>query len=370
MNEQDDPNALSSTFACTSCGADLKFNPGTAVLKCDYCGNENEIPRADEAIEELDFEEHLKRDNSSQSQISVHVVKCENCGASSTIEPKLKSASCPYCAVPLVISSAHDELMLQPRSMLPFRLTLKEAYSEFACWIKKLWFAPNDLKRSSLGTDIFKGIYVPYWTYDSDTSSSYTGQRGVHYYVTESYQTTVNGKTVTKTRQVRKTRWSFASGRVRRFFDDVLTVASDSLPEKYIYALEPWDLENLVPFDEKYLSGFITEKYRIDLKAGFEKAKNIMDTAIRQDVRKDIGGDEQRIFTVNTAHKDVTFKHILLPVYISAFRYKNRLFRFLVNARTGEVQGERPYSVFKIAAAVIAAAAVIGAVVYFSNIQG
>ena len=124
-----------------------------------------------------------------------------------------------------------------------------------------------------------------------------------------------------------------------------------------------------MPFDEKYLSGFITEKYGIGLEDGFEIAKKIMDNIIRQDVRRDIGGDTQRIFQVSTVHKDITFKHILLPVYVSAYRYISKLYRFLVNARTGEVQGERPYSKIKIALAVITVLAIAAAVFYFANAQ-
>lgn len=370
MEDHSDINTESGTFSCVNCGADLKYKPGTSKLKCEYCGTENEIPQIEVSIEELDFHSHLKDSSATDNTITVHVVKCENCGASSTIDPKIVSSECPYCAVPLIISSAHDEQMLSPRSLLPFRIEKKDAISEMRKWIKKLWFAPDDLKKSGLNIDHFKGIYIPYWTYDTDTSSNYTGQRGVYYYVTETYTATENGKKVTKTRQVRKTRWYFASGRVKRCFDDVLTVASKSLPDKYIYALEPWDLENLVPFDEKYLSGFITEKYGIGLEEGFEIAKKIMDNVIRQDVRRDIGGDTQRIFQVSTAHKDITFKHILLPVYVSAYRYKNKLFRFLVNARTGEVQGERPYSKLKIAFAVVTVLAVAAAIFYFTNAQG
>ncbi|MBU4486941.1 MAG: hypothetical protein KKD38_08440 [Candidatus Delongbacteria bacterium] len=369
MEDYDDKNTQSSTFSCTSCGADLKYKPGTINLKCDYCGAENDIPQIDAAIEELDFNTYLDDKSKTSEQLSVHIVKCEDCGASSTLDPKIKSASCPYCATPLIISSAHDEVMLQPKSLLPFKLERKDAQSEFRKWVIKLWFAPSDLKKASLDFDHFKGIYIPYWTYDSDTSSSYTGQRGIYYYITETYTTTVNGKQVTKTRQVRKTRWYFVSGRVARFFDDVLTAASKSLPVKYIYALEPWDLESLVPFDEKYLSGFITEKYQIDLKEGFEIAKNIMAVVIRNDIRGDIGGNEQRIFQVGTSYKDITFKHILLPVYVSAYRYKNKLFRFLVNARTGEVQGERPVSWLKITFAAIVVLAIGITIYYFANTQ-
>jgi hypothetical protein len=202
-------------------------------------------------------------------------------------------------------------------------------------------------------------VYIPYWTYDTDTDSKYTGQRGEHYYVTESYSTTENGKSVTKTRQVQKTRWHYVSGSVNKFFDDILTVASKSLPQKYVYKLEPWDLENLVPFDKKYLSGFIAEKYQVGLEEGFEIAKGIAE--------KEIGGDEQRISTLNTSYRDIKFKHLLLPVYVSAYKYKEKLYRFLVNARTGEVQGERPWSWLKIAGLVLLVVAIIAVIVILVN---
>lgn len=369
MAEFDGNNNQGSMFACTNCGAELKYKPGTVNIKCDYCGTENEIPQLGTKIEELDFGLYLEQKSEASDQMTVHLVKCEQCGASSTQDPKIRSEYCPYCSAPLIISSAHDELMIQPKSLLPFKIERSEAQKEFAKWVKKLWFTPNKLNKASLNFDHFKGIYIPYWTYDSSTQSYYTGQRGTYYYVTETYTTTVNGKAVTKTRQVRKTRWTSVSGQVARNFDDVLTVASRSLPDKYIYALEPWDLQSLVPFDSKYLSGFITEKYQIQLKEGFDIAKNIMDGTIRDDVRRDIGGDEQRIFQLSTDHKDITFKHILLPVYVSAYIYKDKLFRFLVNARTGEVQGERPLSWVKISAAVLAGLAVLSAVIYFANTQ-
>jgi hypothetical protein len=208
-------------------------------------------------------------------------------------------------------------------------------------------------------------MYVPYWTYDADTISYYTGERGDDYWVTESYTTTENGKTVTKTRQVRKTRWHRVSGVVFNVFDDLLVLASEGLPTKCAEKLEPWDLENLVPFDDKYLAGFRAERYQVDLKEGFEKACGMMDDAIRTAIRRDIGGDHQRIHSVNTRRQHLTFKHLLLPVWLSAYRYGGKPYRFLVNGRTGEVQGERPWSVWKILLLVLGVAAA-GAAVYFA----
>ncbi len=349
------------TFGCIECGADLKFKPGTTALTCEYCGAKNEIPASDIEIEELDFHEYFEKGAASQEQMEISLVKCDTCGAESSLEPNITSSSCPYCATPLIVSNAHNESIIQPKSLLPFKLTKDEAIAAFKKWINKLWFAPNALKKAVLSFDHFKGVYLPFWTFDSDTITNYTGQRGVHYYVTESYTTTEDGKSVTKTRQVQKTRWHYAAGQVSHAFDDVLVPASESLPQKLVKELEPWDLPNLVPFDKKFLSGFITEKYQVNLETGFDRARDDMANSITGLINRDIGGDVQRIHTRNTQYNDVTFKHILLPAYVSAYKFKDKLYRFMVNARTGEVQGERPWSVIKITLAVIGVIAVIAA---------
>ena len=78
-----------------------------------------------------------------------------------------------------------------------------------------------------------------------------------------------------------------------------------------------------------------------------------MAQVIRSDVRRDIGGDAQRIHDIQTRYGDVSFKHILLPVWVASYRYGGKAYQFVVNGQTGEVQGERPYSWIKIAIAVL-----------------
>ena len=78
-----------------------------------------------------------------------------------------------------------------------------------------------------------------------------------------------------------------------------------------------------------------------------------MDRMIARDVKYDIGGDDQRIGQIDTTISDVTFKHILLPVWLAAYKYRGQSYQFVVNGRTGRVQGERPYSAWKIGFAVI-----------------
>lgn len=352
--------ASTSTFGCVECGADLKFKPGTTKLNCEYCGAENEIPILDVEIEELDFHEFLKKHDGGGDEIEVQVVKCDGCGSESTMEPNITSSSCPFCTTPLIATASQSVSIIQPKSILPFKVEKQEAITEFRKWIKKLWFAPNSLKKAALSFEHFKGIYLPFWTYDADTKTQYVGQRGEYYYVTENYTEEVDGKSVSKSREVKKTRWYPASGTVNEVFDDVLVAASESLPKDKLRDLEPWDLENLVPFDPKFLSGFISEKYQVDLEQGFGKAKEIMHDDIQEAIKDHIGGDVQRINGSSTDYTTITFKHILLPVYASAYKFKDKVFRFMVNARTGEIQGERPWSVWKIAFTVLGVIVIIG----------
>jgi len=367
MNDYVEQKRKVSSFACTNCGADSEYKPGTTQLKCRHCGSTNEIPRLEAKLEELDFKSQLTELAGQATQLQASTVKCENCGATSTLEPNIQSAACPYCATPLVLQSMHTENLIRPKALIPFKLNKHEAGEQFTRWVKKLWFAPNDFKSAQLLLEKLKGIYLPFWTYDSRTQSSYIGQRGTYYNTTRTYTDTEGDKTVTRTKDVQQIRWQTVSGNIAKSFDDILIPASHTLPEKYVRALEPWDLAHLQPFAESFLSGFITEKYQRSLQEGFEAAKTVMDGEIRLAIQKEIGGDEQRVHHVDTHLADITFKHILLPVYVCAYTFKEKLYQFIVNAQTGEVQGERPWSLIKISLAAFTAALTIGVIIYFGK---
>jgi hypothetical protein len=153
--------------------------------------------------------------------------------------------------------------------------------------------------------------------------------------------------------------WYPASGEVSRHFDGVLVPASRAVAEAKLNGLEPWDLQSLCPYEPAYLAGFKAQRYQLELPDGFEKAKGVMYRTIENDVRRDIGGDEQQVENVETLYAKVMFRHLLLPVWIGAYRFQNKVYQVAVNARTGEVQGERPYSTAKIALLVVAVLLVI-----------
>lgn len=350
-------------FPCRQCGAKLVYKAGTAVLTCEYCGFENPIPQSTEEIQELDFRAWLASTQTDDDTTETLTVACTACGATFERGEHATAFPCPFCGRDIVAAPTSSR-RIRPRSLLPFDVSSQQVRALFSDWIRSLWFAPNALRKQAFVESRMTGVYVPYWTYDCNATTRYEGQRGDDYWETETYTTFENGRSVTRTRQVRRTRWTYVSGIVFNAFDDVLVLASRSLPTKMAERLEPWDLAHLVPYTDEYLSGYRAESYQVDLAEGFEIAQGIMEPTIRQTICADIGGDHQRIDEMRTQHDNISFKHLLLPIWICAYRYMNRTYRFLVNARTGEVQGERPWSWVKITLLVLFILAIIGIGVY------
>ena len=371
-NETTPPTAsappLGKKFPCAKCGARLDFDPGARSLKCPYCGHVEVInPEESTDVVELDFEAYISK-NGGESTVTgrANQVKCNVCGAIVLLEDKVAADKCPYCASYIENKPESAAAMIPPQCMLPFKVEHRQAIAAFTQWRDGLWFAPSSLKQfANLGQ--INGIYVPFWTFDSMTYSFYRGERGDDYQDTESYidteTYTENGETktrsVSKTRTVTKTRWTSVSGEVQHFFDDVAVCASESIPQHYASSLTPKELKGVEGFRADYLSGFTTERYCLGPKEGFDKAKHIMEGQIRQLCARAIGGNHQRIHSVNTQHVGVTFKHLLLPIWLASYRYQDKPYRVMVNGQTGLVFGDRPYSWVKITFLVLAILAAI-----------
>lgn len=164
---------------------------------------------------------------------------------------------------------------------------------------------------------------------------------------------------------MRKTRWYAATGTVNGRIDDILISASKGRRHEIPAKIAFWNVKELVPFNAKYLSGFVTEKYTVTLKEGhaaaFTKAKEMA----YQWIRRDIGGDTQRILQANITLARETFKHVLLPVYLSAYRFKGKEYRFYINGQTGHVHGARPYSTWKIVFLVLVLLVLVAVIAIF-----
>ncbi len=369
MTDPVPPTITERRFPCAQCGATLAFSPGAQALVCPHCAHTNPAPQPESPVEELDFRAAVAALGLDAPRQEHMVIRCDACGAETHEQGNRTALRCPFCGSNIV-ATAKARTQIKPNALLPFATTRRQAEDLFNQWMGALWFAPSDLKRRVRHDGRLVGMYVPFWTFDCDATTQYTGQRGDAYTVSVPYTTRINGRSVSRIRNERRVRWSPRAGSVFNHFNDVLVLAAESLPEPHARRLEPWDLQALVPYADDYLSGFSAECYSVDLAAGFERAVRIMQPTITAAVQADIGGDEQRINSMSTTRSAIRFKHVLLPVWLNAYRYRNKSYRFLVNARTGEIQGERPYSPWKILAAVLLALAILGVVVLIVRSRG
>jgi hypothetical protein len=347
--------AAIDAYACAQCGAPTTFDPGTTRLVCDHCNNAVEIVLATEAITTYDLfgKTAIASLHATDLAKGAREIVCKQCGAHAIVTRRAER--CAFCDAPMVVEMDRTDPSIPPGAVIPFVVPSKDAAARFGKWLAGRWFAPGDLVARSR-RDHMDGVYLPFWTFDAQSTTQYDGARGTVHTSTETYKD-ANGQDQTRT--VETVDWMPVSGTVHVTSKDVLIGASPTLPVKLVHKLEPWELPRQRSFDPRFLAGFAAERYQIQPADGFTAAYPTIEGQIRGAINRDIGGDRQRIDGMNVSWDAVGFRHLLLPVWLSAFRYNDKVFHVAVNAATGEVVGERPYSVGKIVALIVAIVAMI-----------
>lgn len=346
--------ATRSDWSCPACGAALEFSPGTRGLVCPFCGASLAV--ATKPSVKLDYSAYASSSPVAVAGLPPFSLSCHGCGAPQ--ETTEVASRCRSCDAPLVAEDDLGGRLKQPDGIVEFALDAGVAQARFRDWASSRWFAPSTLQRVSRA-DAMRGVYLPHWGWDDRTTTEYTGQRGDYYYTTEAYTTTENGRAVNHTKQVRHTRWSPASGQVTRDFVDVLIPASSSPPSSVVSQLGPWNAAGATAYDSQLLAGFDAPRYELDGAPAFHEARGLMAPTIRRDCIADIGGDEQRVDHIQTTDQDVLFRLLLVPLWLASYVLSGRTFHVYVNANTGEVVGDRPYSAVKIAMAILVGLAVL-----------
>lgn len=342
MSENQEPISINSgQYPCPGCGAFMTYSPESGGLKCEYCGNSIDIEKEDTEIKEYRFNSLDESANHVWNE-DKRVIKCESCQGETIIPMNELTKNCVFCGSSQVVTEELSE-GIPPESLIPFMVTRASARKDIKRWVSGKFYAPKALKELNK-LDQLNSIYIPYFTFDSDTSTFYIGQKGTHYYVTRTR--VVNGKT--KRVRERRTRWRSVDGVYKESFDDLLIHASTKVDQKLIHSMKSYDLSGLEAYQEAYLVGHQAERYTINLNDGWYDAKQEMKEHIFQGIRHQVGGDEFRLGKHTTDYGDPHFKHILLPVWITAYEYKNKSYPVYINGQTGHVVGEYPKSLVKI----------------------
>ena len=346
------PEAIATAhakFNCPACGGEAHWNPSKHALICPYCGTESPAElqtRNDQTvIVEHDLAAALRAvpDAARGWQAEKTSVQCQSCKAISVFDPAKISKSCEFCGSTTLVPYEQVKDAFRPESLLPLRVAEPQARELIRAWYGRQWLAPDAFSRKAM-TDTVRGIYLPYWTFDAKVHARWTAEAGTYYY------TRVNNK------QVRQVRWAPASGEVSHAFDDDLVGASLGVHGGLLRAVEPFPTTGLVPYDAGYLSGWMVERYQIDLVAAASRSRQQMDAALRDMCARQVPGDTHRSLVVSPNYSDQTFKHILAPIWMLSYVYRGKSFQVVVNGVTGAIAGERPWSWIKISLLVLVAA--------------
>ena len=366
MTHTDVTRSATANFKCPNCGGNALFDPSINELRCPFCETVIPIERTTLNNIELDYTEALLAANTAWSD-DLRVFHCNNCGAETILQGQNVADFCSFCGSSH-IEKTDNNAGIRPSLVIPFHIARTQAEAMIKEWISKRYLAPSKLKtRHTL--DRLTGIYIPYWTYDTQTSSHYTVKIGTHYYVPETYTTTdANGNTTTHTRMVQHTRWHTENGYHEEFFDDVLIHATNKNTDHLLRKIEPFKLHDLVDYQDAYLSGFIAERYAVPIEAGWRRARDEVDAGISASIEGKTRGDIVIVQHVDTAYDAITYKHILLPIWLSSFQFSGEVYPFIVNGQSGKVAGDAPTSWVKVSLLVLLGIAVITMLyLYFSN---
>jgi hypothetical protein len=357
-------------FSCPACGGEAEWNPSKQALVCPFCGTtapaqEQLQHSSPAAMVEHDLVAALRSvpDDKRGWQAPKTSVKCQSCQAISVFDPSRVAQRCDFCGSSALVPYEEIKESFRPESLLPMKVSEDSVRSSIRQWYGSRWFAPNALKRRAL-TDTVKGLYIPYWTFDAQVHADWTAESGYYYYETETYRDS-DGKTAT--RQVRKIRWQPSSGDLDHFFDDELVAATKGVHRDLLVHVEPFPTHELTTYQPEFLSGWVVERYQIDLVSAARAARDRMEGQTVQLCASRVPGDTHRNLQVRTHYTQQTFKHILVPIWMVTYNYGARVFQVVANGYTGAVAGEYPKSWIKIILAILALLAVIGLVVFIAN---
>lgn len=339
-------------YYCSNCGGVMEFDVKTQSLKCPNCDTQVNIVNDKKKIIEHEFNKRVAKTIAVEEK-QTSTMECKGCGAKVEVSPDCTATECPYCGSKYVLAEK-QEAAIVPDGIVPFKVDKHKVQETFNKWINRRWLAPGKLKHLYESGKI-QGVYIPYWTFDADVVCDYSAEGGKHCKVEVKKD---DGTTETRT----ETDWYNTHGRVKEFFDDVQVRGSKNLNDSLLKGIEPYDTKKqLVSYSPEYLSGYGAECYTVSLEDAHREANSIMETELRELARKDVRKhyDEVRNVRIAPDYRDETYKHILIPVYSTAFTYANKNYTVLVNGQTGKIKGSYPKSPIKIGIIVAIIAAIV-----------
>lgn len=341
----------SKIYYCENCGGVMEFDVESQNLKCPNCDTIVPILNDKDCIVEHSLTRHAMQTIRAEEK-KTQTMECTSCGAKIEVDSTSTAVECPYCGSSYVLAQKQEDAIV-PDGVIPFQIDKDRVGELFRHWMKGRWLAPGELKHL-YQKERLQGVYLPYWTFDAKVDARYTAMGGRRRTVTRKGP---NGRTERRV----VTNWFPTSGNLSHAFDDVLVPASRKLDEGLLRRAGVFGTGQMASYSPEYFSGYGAECFSVDLDEAHGEALRTMENELEEMAREDVlrRFDDVQDIQVRADFRDETYKHVLMPIYTTAYTYKGKRYHVLINGQSGRVEGDYPKSPVKIAAIVAAILAAV-----------
>lgn len=322
-------------FKCPQCGGVTAYNAQDGGLTCTYCGYYEPPPKTAVGKQAQEFEftvETMARAAHGWGE-GRKELECQSCGSIASLPLDSLTYTCAFCGSNKVIQRQASQDRLRPRFLVPFKVDAAACHNLTRQWMGSSWMTPASLKNLARVAD-FNGVYLPYWTFDSVTSAAWKAEVG--HTRTERYRQGGEWKERTVVD------WRWESGQVSLEIDDLVVPGTLRLSKVLLERLKGFDLGDLTPYDPQFLAGLQARAYDLPLEQAWEIAREKMRDSTRQACIAQASTGQVRNFSMNLDFSAESWRYVLLPIYVAAYRYQGQPFQVMVNGQTGAVAGQRP----------------------------
>ncbi len=347
------------TYKCPNCGGAIVFESEKQEFKCESCDSvftKEQLSEYDDILKNSGqpentetVEQHVWRESEAEQELdNVNTYVCKYCGAEIVTDETTAATECPYCNNPIIVAPQLSG-GYRPDVIIPFKIQKEQAIEALKAFYKGKPFLPKEFKDENKIKEI-KGVYLPFWLFDCNVGAniSYNATK-VRVWRDSKYE-------YTKTDRYR----IFRKGEIS--FCRIPADGSSKMDDAYMDAIEPFDYNDLIDFDAAYLSGYLADKYDVDIAQNTPRVNTRIENSTVDAFRKTVTGYNSVSLTdKNIGIYNGKAKYALLPVWILNTKYNNEMYTFAMNGQTGKLVGKLPVDKKKfwgclagIAAAIIA----------------
>jgi DNA-directed RNA polymerase subunit RPC12/RpoP len=296
---------------CATCGALVDVED----LFCSNCGTEVPDSRAG----------RLERVATEAKNY-----QCKGCGATMNYDASARTLKCPFCGS-VDLASDDSQGVLAPDVVIPFAFDRKQAEESLRGWLGSSFWHPNDLRVAAQLTEL-KAVYVPFWIFATEVRTHWTADSS-------------------RTPPGACAAWYPVSGRGRRTYDDLWIPAGSGVPPGELRSVLPFDLSAGVAPDQVDLVDVTVEQFAVSRRYARPVAQGLVESLETQAAAREVAGRARNVH-VNVLMANASSRPALVPLYVMAYRYRDAVYRFVINGQTGHATGSAPTSAARVAGVV------------------